>query len=199
MNSCLIVYQDAEWRIVRHQCGRAQPYTLYQHHWSGWRIVRFFFEEQGARDYIARKTHASDLAPGAPAQARSPTCHQDISGLDNSGCARPWAGSDSHHGPGGQPEEYPCGSSLSTQPPAGRLPPRQRGSSPESTHRLGKAMQAFGLLPLLLLEETYPRLNPLEQWIASWPQAITLAIVAICALATVFVVLLLLSDSPRRR
>ena len=199
MNSCLIVYQDAEWRIVRHQCGRAQPYTLWERAYYGWRAVRFFFEEQGARDYIARKTHASDLAPGAPAQARSPTCHQDISGLDNSGCARPWAGSDSHHGPGGQPEEYPCGSSLGTRLPAGRSSPRQHGSSSTVANTQGKSLVLVGLLPLLLLEETYPRLNPLEQWIASWPQAITLAIVAVCALATVFVVLLVLSDSPRRR
>ena len=197
MNGCLIVYEDANWRIVQHQCGRSQSYTLWEHGYYGWRAVRFFFEEQGAAAYIARRTLASGSAPGAPAQTPIPPRHQDVLDLANR-CARPWAGSDSH-GPGGQPEEYPCGSSLSTQPPAGRLPPRQRGSSPESTHRLGKAMQAFGLLPLLLLEETYPRLNPLEQWIASWPQAITLAIVAICALATVFVVLLLLSDSPRRR
>ena len=79
------------------------------------------------------------------------------------------------------------------------LPTPRCGSSPEDNRWLGKAAQAFGLLPLLLLEETYPRLNPLEQWIASWPTAVTLAIVAICALATVFVVLLVLSDSPRRR
>ena len=196
MNGCLMIYEDANWRIVQHQCGRSQSYTLWEHGYYGWRAVRFFFEEKGAADYIARRTRASRSAPGAPAQTPIPPRHQDVLDLANR-CARPWAGSDSH-GPGGQPEENPCGSSLGTQPPAGRLSPRQRGSSPE-THRLGKAMHAFGLLPLLVTEEGYPRLNPIEQWIASWPQAITLAIVAICALATVFVVLLLLSDSPRRR
>ena len=197
MNGCLIVYEDANWRIVQHQCGRSQSYTLWKHGYYGWRAVRFFFEEQGAADYIARRTLASGSAPGAPAQTPIPPRHQDVLDLANR-CARPWAGSDSH-GPGGQPEEYPCGSSLSTQPPAGRLPPRQRGSSSTVANTQGKSLVLVGLLPLLLLEETYPRLNPLEQWIASWPQAITLAIVAVCALATVFVVLLVLSDSPRRR
>src|SRR3990170_3226880 len=66
MNSCLIVYQDAEWRIVRHQCGRAQPYTLWERAYYGWGAARLFFSEQGARGSNAREKQPSPLQPGAP-------------------------------------------------------------------------------------------------------------------------------------
>ena len=80
VNGCLIVYEDANWRIVQHQCGRSQSYTLWKHGYYGWRAVRFFFEEQGAADYIARRTLASGSAPGAPAQTPIPPRHQDVPG-----------------------------------------------------------------------------------------------------------------------